>query len=115
MNSTKFTNDTVTQFRTDFHAAVAALEKEYGCYIKLGTIRYDGTSLRSTMKAEKGVKPVYNTVKDFNLGDKVRINHKTVDSGLEFIVIKINKKSIKVENAKTKKWFKVSANLLETI
>ena len=37
------------QFRTDFMAAVAGLEKTHGVKIDLGNIRFDDTSLRSQL------------------------------------------------------------------
>ena len=91
-----FNRQNVKEFRSDFQLAVAKLEEQYGCNISLGTISFDGSELRSKMTARKGEKIVKATKDDFQIGDIVGINHKTVNSNDEFEVIKINAKNVKL-------------------
>ena len=84
-------------FRGDFQKAVAQLEEQYGVNISLGTIRFDGSSLRAKMEAVKGEKVIRATKNDFQVGDIVGINHKEVNKNDEFEVIKINAKNVKVK------------------
>jgi len=91
------TKQEVQKFRGDFQQAVAQLEKQYGVNISLGTIRFDVNGLSAKMKAEKGDKIVRATKNDFQVGDIVGINHKTVDKNDEFKIVKINNKNIKVQ------------------
>ena len=84
-------------FRGDFQKAVAQLEEQYGVNISLGTIRFDGSSLRAKMEAVKGEKVIRATKNDFQVGDIVGINHKQVNKNDEFEVIKINAKNVKVK------------------
>ena len=91
------TKQEVQKFRGDFQQAVAQLENQYGVNISLGTIRFDVNGLSAKMKAEKGEKIVRATKDDFQVGDIVGINYKTVNSSDEFEIIKINNKNIKVK------------------
>ena len=93
-----FDKQQVEQFRNDFQDAVKHLEKIYGVHISLGTLRYDGSEVRGKMIATKGGKSIKPTIREFNIGDIVTINHKTVDSNKQYRVVKINKKSMKVVN-----------------
>ena len=86
----------VQDFRVDFEKAVAQLEKDYGVYISLGTIRFDSNELRAKMTAKVGDAPIKSTREDFNVGDVVKINHKKVDPKAQFRVEKINNKNIKL-------------------
>jgi|TARA_B110000037_G_C16983337_1_gene449969 hypothetical protein len=91
------TKQEVQKFRGDFQQAVAQLENQYGVNISLGTIRFDQSGLSAKMKAEKGEQIIRATKGDFQVGDIVGINHKTVNSNDEFEVIKINAKNVKVQ------------------
>lgn len=91
------TKQEVQKFRGDFQQAVAQLEKQYGVNISLGTIRFDVNGLSAKMKAEKGEQIIRATKNDFQVGDIVGINHKTVDKNDEFKIVKINNKNIKVQ------------------
>lgn len=89
----------VKQFRTDFQLAVAQLEKDYNVSIGLGTIRYDGTELRAKMTAAESngtVEKIATSTKT-RVGDIVSINHKKVNAGDMFTVIKVNKTTVKVQ------------------
>ena len=90
----------VQKFRGDFQQAVAQLEKQYGVNVSLGTIRFDQNGLSAKMKAEKGEKIIRATKNDFQIGDIVGINHKTVSKNDEFEVIKINAKNVKVRGVR---------------
>ena len=92
-----FNKQNVNEFRSDFQKAVAKLEKQYGCSISLGTISYNDKELRSKMTAIKGKKIVKATKDDFQVGDIVGINHKTVNPKDQFKIYKINSKNIGVE------------------
>ena len=91
------TKQEVQSFRVDFQKAVAQLEEQYGVNISLGTIRFDGSSLRAKMEAVKGEQIIRATKNDFQVGDIVGINHKEVNKNDEFEVIKINAKNVKVK------------------
>ena len=90
------TKTEVKNFRNDFENAVAQLEKKYGAKISLGTIRFDESGLRSTMKLQKGASTVRLSKDSFQIGDIVGINHKSVSKNDRFKVIKIMSKNIKV-------------------
>ena len=94
------TKQEVQKFRGDFQLAVAQLEKQYGVNVSLGTIRFDVNGLSAKMKAEKGEKIIRATKNDFQIGDIVGINHKTVSKNDEFEVIKINAKNVKVRGVR---------------
>ena len=109
----KFDRITVGQFRNDFQNAVAELEKKYKVNISLGTLTYDEGEVRGKMKATKGEKLVKATINEFKIGDIVSINHKTVDPKRQYKVVKINRKTLKVQNINNKfNVVKVSPGLL---
>ena len=87
----------VQKFRGDFQTAVAQLEEQYGVNISLGNIRFNDSGLSAKMKAVKGEKIIRATKDDFQVGDMVGINHKTVSPNDEFEVVKVNAKNIKVQ------------------
>jgi hypothetical protein len=91
-----FTKQKVTNFRKDFQDAVLELEKKYGVTIKLGTLTYDETSVRGKMSALTGDRSDILTKENFQVGEKVKINHKKVLPNLIFEIIKINSKNIRV-------------------
>jgi hypothetical protein len=107
-----FTKQKVKQFRGDFAKAVSQLEKDFGCSIDLGTIRFDANEFRVKLTAKQGERVAKLTSNDFLVGDTVKINHKKVSFSELFIIHKINKKSIKVRNTITGREWKVSPNLL---
>ena len=92
-----FTKQKVSNFRSDFQIAVAKLEEQYGVHIELGTIRWDGKSISAKMKAIVGEKFIAPAKDEFNVGDRVLINHKKVSNKDQFIIVKINNKNVKVE------------------
>ena len=73
---TTLTKQKVRQFRIDFQNAIKGLEKQYGMTISLGNIRFDSKELRSKMTASTLVQGPKPTMEQFNIGDKVVINHK---------------------------------------
>jgi hypothetical protein len=89
---------TVQQFRRDFGDAVKELEKKYKVHISLGTLSYNDYEVRGKVIARKGDKPVKEEISSFQLNEIVGIGHKTVPSDNRYKVIKINKKTIKVQN-----------------
>ena len=112
----KFDKLTVQQFRSDFNNVVKELEDKYKVHISLGTLTYDRDEVRGKVIARKGDRPVKKSPQLFLLGQIVGINHKTVPSDNRYKVVKINKKSIKVENVNnTFNVVKVSPGLLVTI
>ena len=48
-----FTKQKVKQFRSDFTKAVSQLEKDFGCSIELGTIRFDADEFRVKLTAKQ--------------------------------------------------------------
>lgn len=107
-----FTKQKVKQFRGDFTKAVLQLEKDFGCSIDLGTIRFDADEFRVKLTAKRGGKAVKLTSNDFFVGDTVKINHKKVSFSESFTITKINNKTIKVKNVKTGHQYSVSPSLL---
>ena len=105
------TKQEVKSFRGNFQKAVAQLEEQYGVRISLGTIRFDDSGLRAKMEAVKGEKVIRATKNDFQVGDTVSIDHKTMNPNDEFEIIKINSKNIKVRG-KGGHVFNVSPSLL---
>jgi hypothetical protein len=97
----------VKSFRGDFEKAVAQLGKDYGVAISLGTISFNDNELRAKMTAKVGDAPVKASKDEFNVGDIVGINHKTVDKNDEFKIVKINNKNIKVQKISTSGAFDV--------
>ncbi len=75
-----FTKQKVKNFRSDFQNAVAELEGQYGVNINLGTITWDSKSVSVKMKAIVGEKFIAPTKDEFNVGDRVLINHKKVSN-----------------------------------
>jgi len=108
------TKQEVQNFRGDFQNAVAQLEKQYGVNISLGTISFNSEELRAKMTARKGEKVQVLSKDDFNVGDMVSINHKSIDINSTFKIIKINKKNIKVQGygTTTRDIYTVSPSLL---
>lgn len=109
---------TVQLFRKDFQEAIKSLEEKYSCNVSLGTLRYDEGEVRGKLTAVKGVKLAEKKSKNkFRIGDKVKINHKTIPSNNRYKVIKINKISIKVLNLDDKfgNIIKLSPSLLELV
>ena len=96
----QFTSPTVKNFRNDFQNAVLELEKKYGVTIKLGTLTYDETSVRGKMTAIKGDRSEMLKKEDFQIGERVKINHRKVLPHSIFEVVKINAKNIKVKGEK---------------
>ena len=109
-----FDKTTVGQFRVDFQNAIAGLEAKYGVNISLGTLTYDEGEVRGKMTARKGDKKLVKaTINEYKIGDIVTIDHKTVDPKRQYKVVKINRKTLKVQNLNNKfNIVKVSPGLL---
>ena len=102
----------VKNFRVDFENAVAELQKKYGVNIKLGTIRYNSTEVRFKVTATDGIPTQKLSKEDFNIGDIVTINHKSV-VGKKFLIEKIMSKNIRVSEIGGFMQSRVSPSLLQ--
>ena len=112
-----FEKQQVIQFRKDFQEAIQGLEKKYGCNISLGTLRYDSNEVRGKMTAVKG-KTLAEKISEirFKVGETVKVNHKKVDPESRFTILKINKKSIRIQNKNNVfHTIKLSPRLLELV
>jgi len=89
------TSTEVKNFRSDFQNAVTQLQNKYGVNINTGTIRYTDSELRFKVTARKGKISPKLTKEAFQVGDTVKINHKSA-IGKKFIVEKIMTKNIRV-------------------
>ena len=107
-----FTKQKVKQFRSDFTKAVTQLEKDFGCSIELGIIRFEADEFRVKLTAKQGKRAAKPKSNDLSLGDTVKINHKKVSLSESFTIVKINNKTIKVKNVKTGHQWSVSPSLL---
>jgi len=85
----------VKNFRSDFQNAVAELQKKYGVNISTGAIRYTDSELRFKVTARKSKVIAKLTKEAFQVGDLVKINHKSA-IGRQFRVEKIMTKNIRV-------------------
>jgi len=94
-----FNKEKVGQFRENFGKAVKQLEKDYGCTIELGTIRFGKDELRAKMTAKIGER-VDKPKTIFAIGDIVKVIHPKVDDDRRFKIVKINRKNIKLEEIK---------------
>ena len=113
------TSTDVKNFRNDFKNAVAELQKKYGVNINAGTIRYSDSELRFKVTARKGKVTPKLTKEAFQVGDKVKINHKSAN-GKEWLVEKIMTKNIRVTEINPPKgriagMVRVSPSLLEKL
>ena len=109
---------TVQLFRKDFQEAIKSLEEKYSCHVSLGTLRYDEGEVRGKLTAVKGKTSTKKKLENkFRIGDKVKINHKTIPSNNRYKIIKINKKTIKVQSLDNKfgNIIKLSPSLLELV
>ena len=108
-----FDKVTVKLFRNDFQDAVKELEAKYGVHISLGTLTYSEGEVRGKMTATKGEKADKPKIYEFRSGDVVKVNHRKVSSSKRFKVVKVNRKTILIENVdNTFDRIKVSAGLL---
>ena len=72
--------------------------------------------MKNTLKSNFEKQQVIQFRKDFQVGDIVKINHKKVDSESRFTIIKINKKSIRIQNKNNVfHTIKLSPRLLELV
>ena len=108
-----FNKNTAGKFREDFKKAVEQLEKEYGCSIELGTIRFGTEELRAKMTARIGEKREKLSSSDFTVGEVVFIEHKKVPSTETFEILKINSKTIKLRSRDTNQTFTASPIFLK--
>ena len=93
-----FDKVTVGLFRNDFQDAVKELEAKYGVHISLGTLTYSEGEVRGKMIATKGQKAAKPKIYEFRSGDVVKVNHRKVSSSKRFKVVKVNRKTILIEN-----------------
>ncbi len=109
----------VKKFRVDFENAVKELQKKYGVNISTGAIRYTDSELRFKVTARKGKVTPKLTKEAFQVGDIVKINHKSA-IGKQFKVEKIMTKNIRVTEINLPKGriggqVRVSPSLLEKL
>jgi phosphopentomutase len=98
----KINANTCDSYRRDVKNALKAVEERYGVSISLGTISYSGTEMRVKLTAVGGESSdVTSPTKGFAVGNIVGINHKTFSPSQKFRVIKINNKSIKIQEIST--------------
>ena len=110
---TGFDKVTVGQFRIDFQKAIEELEAKYKVNISLGTLTYSEDEVRGKMTATKGEKAAKPKIYEFRFGDVVKVNHRKVSSSKRFKVVKVNRKTILIENVDNIfDRMKVSAGLL---
>ena len=108
------TSTEVKNFRSDFQNAVTELQKKYGVNISTGAIRYSDSELRFKVTARKG-KVTPKLIKEaFQVGDKVKINHKSAN-GKEWLIEKIMTKNIRVSEIGGFGIVRVSPSLLEKL
>jgi len=108
------TSTEVKNFRSDFQNAVTQLQNKYGVNISTGAIRYTDSELRFKVTARKGKVSPKLTKEAFQVGDKVKINHKSAN-GKEWLVEKIMTKNIRVSEIGGIGMVRVSPSLLEKI
>ena len=108
-----FNRDKAGKFRIDFEKAVESLEKQYGCVIELGTIRFDSNQLRAKMTAKIGEKSEKLTSSDFTVGEIVFMDHPKVPNTESFEILKINMKNIKLRSRDTNQTFNASPVFLK--
>ena len=108
------TSTEVKNFRNDFQNAVTGLCEMYGININTGAIRYSDSELRFKVTARKGKVAPKLTKEAFQVGDKVKINHKSAN-GKEWLVEKIMSKNIRVSEIGGFGMVRVSPSLLEKL
>ena len=113
------TSTEVKNFRVDFQNAVTELQKKYGVNISTGAIRYSDSELRFKVTARKGKVAPKLTKEAFQVGDIVKINHKSA-IGKQFKVEKIMTKNVRVTEINLPKGriggqVRVSPSLLEKL
>jgi dsDNA-specific endonuclease/ATPase MutS2 len=108
------TSTEVKNFRVDFLNAVNELQNKYGVNIDTGAIRYTDSELRFKVTARKGKVAPKLTKEAFQVGDKVKINHKSA-KGKEWLVEKIMSKNIRVSEIGGVGMVRVSPSLLEKL
>ena len=108
------TKTDVQNFRNDFNSAITELQNKYGVNISTGTIRYSDDELRFKVTARKGQVIAKLTKEAFQVGDKVKINHKSAN-GKEWLVEKIMSKNIRVSEIGGFGMVRVSPSLLEKL
>ena len=94
---TELNRQTVQSIHSEIQNLLAPLQEKYGITISLGNVRYDSSELRTKLTARIGKAAKRLSRNDFNVGDIVGINDKSIDPNDEFEVIKINNKNIKVK------------------
>jgi len=88
------------RFRNDFRTATKGLAEHYGIHIELGTITHEPHihEFRTKMTCKFGAAPTVLTSNDFNINQLVYIDHKKVSPTKEWVVVKINNKSIRLRS-----------------
>lgn len=88
------------RFRSDFRAATKELAEKYDIHIELGTITHEPHihEFRAKMTCQSGIAPIPTTSIDFDINQLVYIDHKKVSPTKEWVVVKINNKSIRLRS-----------------
>ena len=106
--------DLENEIWADLYSNVSELQKKYGVNINTGAIRYSDSELRFKVTARKGKVVPKLTKEAFQVGDKVKINHKSAN-GKEWLVEKIMSKNIRVSEIGGFGMVRVSPSLLEKL
>jgi len=94
---TELNRQTVQSIHGEIQDLLSPLQKKYGININLGSVRFNAHELRTKLTARVGKAIPRLSKNDFNVGDIVGINDKSIDPNDQFEVIKINNKNIKVK------------------
>ena len=93
---TELNRQTVQTIHSEIQDLLTPLQEKYGIVISLGSVRFNAHELRTKLTAKIGKATPRLSKSDFNVGDIVGINDKSIDANDQFEVIKINNKNIKV-------------------
>jgi len=93
---TELSKQTVQTIHSEIQDLLAPLQEKYGININLGSVRFNAHELRTKLTARIGKATPRLSKNDFNVGDIVGINDKSIDVNDRFEIIKINNKNIKV-------------------
>ena len=93
---TELNRQTVQTIHSEIQDLLTPLQEKYGIAISLGSVRFNAHELRTKLTAKIGKATPRLSKSDFNVGDIVGINDKSIDANDRFEIIKINNKNIKV-------------------
>lgn len=111
------TSRKIDLFKKDLREALAKLEKKHGVVASIGNVTYTNSEFRFKTTVNEGKRsssPVLST-DDFVVGQRVKINHKSISENDKFEIIKINRIKIKVRLLEGKRMIIVPPSLLERI